>query len=333
MDLTSKLTFEQIFSMTEFADIVDVLISNCYIPDLGISLEQMEAENPDWNAESIVYGLKRLAQLRENGKNVIWDFWTEEEKEKSPDKRDAKLLFMQGEPGMPFVVICPGGGYNAVCVMKEGLPIGARLNELGYHAFILNYRVRQLGVAPKAMEDLRKAICFILNNAEQFEINTENYAMMGFSSGGHLAGEWGTDNYGAASQGMKMPAAVILGYPASDVKVLEGNEMGTFLIQAMVGENITEDKKKEYNVNAHIGENYPPTYLWHCKDDPIIPYQTAVIMKERMEEMRQPCMLRLVEHGGHGCGLGIHTEAEGWFEEAVGFWGKYMEPEETGSRC
>mgnify|MGYP002249759555 CR=1 FL=1 len=51
--------------------------------------------------------------------------------------------------------------------------------------------------------------------ADQFGVQRENYALMGFSSGGHIVGLIGSDNekFGYKAFGLPQPAALLLGYP------------------------------------------------------------------------------------------------------------------------
>ena len=55
-------------------------------------------------------------------------------------------------------------------------------------------------------------------NADQFGVQRENYALMGFSSGGHIVGLIGSDNekFGYKAFGLPQPAALLLGYPIND---------------------------------------------------------------------------------------------------------------------
>ncbi len=42
----------------------------------------------------------------------------------------------------------------------------------------------------------------------------EDYALLGYSSGGHLAGLFGSEEYGYRNYGVPKPGALLLGYPA-----------------------------------------------------------------------------------------------------------------------
>lgn len=326
MTITTDITFNELLNKPEVTGFRNFLLSNCDIPNMDWSLKAMQEEFYDWVADSIAHGLSRLFTLIEDGVKVDYDFYTAEEKRLSPDREGTKLFFFPGKKGMPFVMICPGGGYTAVCTLKEGFTTAARLNELGYNAFILSYRVKAAedkdhsGITPKALDDMAAAMRFIECHADLFGVSLNQYAVSGFSSGGHLAGEWATKNVGARSYGIAAPTAVFLGYPASDTTeyhLLNGRNP---LLERMVGSQYTEADVEKYNVNAHIDENYPVTYLWHCKDDDIIPIQTSYNMMEELKKHKIPFVFKEVEHGGHGFGLGEYGEANGWLEEAIELW-------------
>lgn len=222
---------------------------------------------------------------------------------------------MPGRIGAPFVVVCPGGGYGAVCSLKEGFTTAARLNELGYNAFVLSYRVRAMGtgdgsgIMPKPLDDMAAAMRFINKNADKFGVSLDKYAVAGFSSGGHLAGEWGTKNVCAVSYGITPPKAIFLGYPASDTTEYRSLNGQNFLLANMLGKDYSKDDVAKYNVNAQIDADYPATYLWHCKDDNIIPIATSYKMVKELKRHNITYRFREVQHSGHGFGLGEYSEA------------------------
>lgn len=327
--VTAESTWNEIISRPEFAGFSPFLLSNCYVPDLNWNLKQMNEAFYDWGADSIAYGLNRIIDLIDAGERVAFDFYSADDREAFPDKQETKLFFMRGKPGKPFVMICPGGGYGAVCTLKEGFTTGARLNEYGYNAFILSYRLRArnaestYSLMPKPIDDLAAAMRFIKNHEQEFGVTADRYGIAGFSSGGHLAGEWGTVNAGAVRYGLPRPDLGILIYPASDTTEFRTFNGRNILLEGMLGSAYTQDDVDFYNVNAHIDEEYPATYLMHCVDDPIVPFRTSEKMKEELEKNGRPYRLNAVQRGGHGFGLGEGSEAEGWLEDALKFWEEY----------
>lgn len=335
MKVTTDLTFNEMLKLPAFAGAEEFLLSNCYIPDMDISLAEMEKQQYDWVAESIAGGLNRMIELSEAGVPILQDIYTSEEKAADPEKAGTKLFYMPGKKGMPFVVVCPGGGYGAVCTLKEGFPVGKRLNELGYTVFVLSYRVRKMqrpvpgaeapkreALLPKPMEDLATTLRMIRAKADEFGVDPENYAVAGFSSGGHLAGSWGTQHLGAPAYGLPLPKAIFLGYPASDTTCYKDFGMGKFgrnpLLTGMIGSDYTEDDVVKYNVNHWITPDYPATYVWHCADDPIISVETSRIMDRELTKAGVLHVYREAEKGGHGFGMGEkNAEINGWVDEAA----------------
>ena len=89
------------------------------------------------------------------------------------------------EERSPAVIICPGGGYEAVCFSGEGTPVMHLMEAKGYRAFILRYRVAP-SAYPAPQEDLTAAIRYVRAHADEYGIDPHNIMTMGFSAGGHL---------------------------------------------------------------------------------------------------------------------------------------------------
>ena len=67
------------------------------------------------------------------------------------------------------VLIVPGGGY-AIRGDYEGDAVAAKFNSLGYHAFVLQYRVSP-NRFPAPQQDLVRAVKIIRANAEAWRLN------------------------------------------------------------------------------------------------------------------------------------------------------------------
>lgn len=94
------------------------------------------------------------------------------------------------------VIICPGGGYHALLIKREGEDIARALNKVGVTAFVLKYRLpsnrimKNKSIGP--IEDVQKSIQIVRRNAKKWGINPDRIGIMGFSAGGHLAAMAGT---------------------------------------------------------------------------------------------------------------------------------------------
>lgn len=71
------------------------------------------------------------------------------------------------------------------------------------------------------MEDVARAVQYITAHAEQFDVQPEQYAVIGYSSGGQITGLFGTDAVGYRNYGLPKPGALLLGYPVNTFRELK----------------------------------------------------------------------------------------------------------------
>src|SRR5690606_306083 len=99
------------------------------------------------------------------------------------------------------VIICPGGGYHALLVRREGSQVAEAFNRAGVTAFVLKYRLPDDRIAADKsvvpLQDAQKAIQIVRRRAVEWGIDPNRVGIMGFSAGGHLAATAGT-NFGRA---------------------------------------------------------------------------------------------------------------------------------------
>lgn len=318
-EFTPEMTLREVRKTPEFAEFAPFIMFCNEDPADDPVNPGKDPEDFTMKSDPVCATIEGLTVLRDNvrkGIQVAYDIYTDEEKAKEPDKNNTKLFFFPGEPGKPFMLVCAGGGYATVCSFLEGFPTAARLNRMGYNAFVLSYRVNEVGLLPKPTEDIAAALRLIFANADKFQVSTENYAVAGFSAGGHLTGSWGTNYLGYPRFGMPKPALLILAYGASKTNTDPNN----FFFRSMVGDNPDPEMVKAVDVTANVTPDYPATFLWQCKDDPLVPFEAAEAMDKALEKAGVPHMFMAFEKGGHGIGVADNTDAAGWLNHAVKFW-------------
>ncbi len=216
----------------------------------------------------------------------------------------------------PVAVICPGGGYRRVCSFVEGHPFAKKLNAMGYHAFVVYYRVNVLARYPAPQEDLARAVREIHSHAEEWKLDMKGYSVWGSSAGGHLAASFGTENMGYVRYGLPKPGALILTYPVVTMgeKTHEGSR--NFLI----GQAPDGDMVHFASVERQITAAYPPTFLWWGSADSCVDPENSRMLRGALEAQNIPC--QCIEYPGveHGVGIGHGLACEGWLEKAVAFW-------------
>ena len=224
-----------------------------------------------------------MKEHAEAGDTIFFDIYTEEEKLANPEKANTGLFFFKGKSGGKFAVCSAGGGYAYVGAMHDSFPHALELSKMGYNAFALIYRPN----LQMACEDLARAISFIFNHANELEIDTNGYSLWGGSAGGRMAawlGSYGTVAFG--ERDLPHPRAVII----------------------------------QYTGHIDYSKNEPPTYACVGEKDRISNWQMMERRIKNISALGIPTEFHKYPNLGHGFGLGIGTEAEGWINEAVAFW-------------
>ena len=86
------------------------------------------------------------------------------------------------------VLICPGGAFQFRSDQPEGVDVAEALSALGYQSFVVDYRLRPYTQQEGAL-DLARAVRFVRAHAQEYGIQEQDIAVMGFSAGGILSGE------------------------------------------------------------------------------------------------------------------------------------------------
>lgn len=216
----------------------------------------------------------------------------------------------------PFAVICPGGGYRAVCTCKEGYVFARELNKNGIAAFVVNYRVQEEAKYPQPMEDLARAVKEIFAQADKLCLDTDNYSVWGASAGGHLAASFGTKNMGYMKYNLPKPKAIVLAYPVITMGAL--THLGSK--EHLIGEDASEEMINFTSIEKQVTEDYPATFVFHGADDQTVPVENSRMLAKALKEADVP--YEYVEYPGiiHGVGIAKGLICEDWFERALSFW-------------
>lgn len=91
------------------------------------------------------------------------------------------------------------------------------------------------------------------------------------------------------------------------------------------GSDFTRDSLARFSPTRQLDPDCPPVFLLHCQDDTTVPVQSSRVFEAALSAMEIPHRCRYPGHGGHGIGLGIGTDAEGWLEQAVKFWQEHRD--------
>lgn len=237
----------------------------------------------------VVSSLNRMIDDASAGRTVFHHVYTDAEKQAEPSLQDTGLFFFRGEPGAPFAVIAPGGGFAYVGSLHEGFPYAVEISNRGFNAFVLKYRAGRGGRI--ATEDLAAALSYIFRNAGSLGVTTADYSLWGSSAGARMAaaiGSYGTARFGGST--LAKPSALVLLYTG----------------------------------HSDVASTEPPTFVAVGDADGIAP---PAVMERRVAALRRAgteVEFHKYRGVGHGFGLGVGTSAEKWIADAIRFWAKQI---------
>lgn len=176
----------------------------------------VEGYTNEYVAEGCAKGLNLVIENYNNGVQVTHSFYTDAEKAADRTKNNTGLFYFPAKAeNAKFALILAGSGANESAELEEGACTAWQLHELGYAAFILRYRVWTDASDDAPLEDIGRAMQYIEEHAAEFGIQPEQYAIVGYSMGGHLTGLFGTESVGYQHYNVPKPAALLLGYPST----------------------------------------------------------------------------------------------------------------------
>jgi len=214
------------------------------------------------------------------------------------------------------VVICPGGGYGVLAYDWEGTDIAKLLNSHGIAGIVLKYRLPASGSQVNPHEaplmDAQRAMRLVRQHAEEWNIDPGQVGVMGFSAGGHLASTLATHlDKGTPDADREVetfsarPDFAILGYPVISLKE-HISHIGSR--NNLLGKSPSEELVDYYSNDLQVGDDAPPTFIFHSQDDKTVPVQHSLLFYEALVDHQVPVEMHLYPIGGHGYSLGINAE-------------------------
>ncbi len=159
-----------------------------------------------------------------------------------------------------------------------------------------------------ALEDAQQALTLVRSKAAEFDINSQNVGMMGFSAGGHLTSTVAT-HFGNNTK--LRPDFIILGYP---VISFQDSLMHKGSRENMLGKNPANEKIDLYSNELQVTANTPPAFIMHAADDKTVKVQNSILFYLALLKNKVPAELHLFQTGGHGFGLLNKSEPSPWIE-------------------
>jgi acetyl esterase/lipase len=224
-----------------------------------------------------------------------------------------------GKANGTAVIICPGGGYSYLVMNDEGSNVARELNSKGITAFVLKYRLpsdaimqnREIG----PLQDAQRAIQIVRQRAAEWHIDPTKVGIMGFSAGGHLASTLSTHYQKAVIDNPDhinlRPDFSLLIYPVitfQDSILHKGSK------KALIGENASAEKTREYSNELQVTKDTPPAFLVQSADDKVVPVANSINYFTALYVHGVKAEIHIYQAGGHGYGMNNATTKDKWID-------------------
>lgn len=174
----------------------------------------------------------------------------------------------EGAAARPAVMFIHGGAWRAGD-KDHAVHLGPRLARSGYVVASINYRLLPEGVFPNNLADCLCALAWLRGHAEEYGIDPQRIAVMGYSAGAHLA-----SLVGLASEHPELPAdceaagGMPIAPPAAVISASGPQDMRTFWEQSAKKDGVEsifggspEDLPRAYELGSprfHVRPGAPP---------------------------------------------------------------------------
>jgi acetyl esterase/lipase len=206
------------------------------------------------------------------------------------------------------LVIFPGGGYAGLSDY-EGMGYARWFARRGICCFVVTYRLGAQGFRhPAMLEDALAAIATVRAQAPSLGVDPRRIGVMGSSAGGHLTAH-AMVAFGRYEREVPLrPDFGVLCYPVISMRDgichLGSREM-------LLGPEASQQLKDETSCELHVGPETPPCFLWHTREDEMVPYANSTVFAEALHTHGVAFEMHIFDRGPHGMGYDLaHPWAE-----------------------
>ena len=226
------------------------------------------------------------------------------------------------QPNARVIVYIHGGGWTRGD--KSEFPpqlIEELAGKRGYLVVSMNYRLVKDGQNrfPAQIEDVKKALEFLSKNANKYEYNGNEYALMGGSAGAHLAMLYAY-RYDEKKQ---IKTVIDLWGPTdfTDKSVRPDGSNADNIVINFLGEKdenaqIAKDASPAYHLTK---ETAVPTILFHGGQDPLVNVSQAENLYKKLQALGIPAQLEIYPEEKHGVGpaaaVDVFSKTFAWLEK------------------
>lgn len=231
----------------------------------------------------------------------------------------------------PAVVHVHGGGWVVGSRTEQGIPLMALLSDRGYVCFNVSYRLSPGATWPDHLTDVKRAIAWVREHAEDYGVDPSFVAITGGSAGGHITAMVGltqgdtTLQPGFEDADCSVQATVPLYavFDLTNVKKRHAPGFHSMLLEPLFLKAFFEENPERFE-NAspihRVHADAPPFFVLHGSRDSMVPLEDAKdFVTELRAVSRNPVRFTIVPGAHHSFDLLVSLRSLPVIE-AIGDW-------------
>lgn len=219
-------------------------------------------------------------------------------------------VYQPGAPGerRPAILQIHGGGWVLGDKREQGIPLLNHLAVNGWVGFNANYRLAPGATFPDQLIDLKCALAWIREHADEYGVDRDFVCVTGGSAGGHLTALVAltandpTYQPGFAGADTSVRAAVpFYGvYDFTDRQGLQEPEFFSWFLEPLVMKAFIAEEPEKFAAASPIDQVHadaPPMLIIHGDRDTLVPVEDARLFVTHLDEASEAPVLYAELHG------------------------------------
>lgn len=211
-------------------------------------------------------------------------------------------VYRSEQPNGCGLIICPGGGYNMLCLDREGHWLAQRFARDGMTCAVLKYRHFD---QERAWLDAQRAIRFMRHHAAAWKLRSDAIGIGGFSAGGHLS------VHAACRQD---PAHA---RPVADA-IDEQDSRPDFMLPIYAALRLAG--RVALHPDCVVDAQTPPCFLVHGANDEIVAVENTLRFFDELQQAGVASEMHIYQDGKHGFDWSDPETAQGMWPAMFVHW-------------